>query len=152
MKRVVLAASFFIGFMLNQTQLRAQDTSEKILSTKVTQFFDAMAKRDSAQMRSFFYGNPSLESIHKNKEGKSVFEAEVLDSFLTSVANIPTTLKFQERIDKTTVHQDGLIAVAWCEYTFILNGKVSHTGVDVFTFAYINSDWKIIRLADSRRK
>lgn len=152
MKRIVFIASFFIGFMLNQTPLLAQDTSERVLTTKVSRFFDAMEKRDTAQMRSFFYGKPSLESIHKNKDGISVFEAEALDTFLTSVATIPPTLKFQERIDKTTVHQDGLIAVAWCEYTFILNGKISHTGVDVFTFAYINGDWKIIRLADSRRK
>lgn len=152
MKRIIFAASFFVCFMLNQAPLWAQDTSEKILTTKVSQFFEAMAKRDTAQMRSFFYGNPSLESIHKNKEGKSVFEAEALDTFLTSVATIPNSLTFQERIDKTAVHQDELIAVAWCEYTFILNGKVSHTGVDVFTFAYINGVWKIIRLADSRKK
>jgi hypothetical protein len=46
---------------------------------------------------------------------------------------------------------DGNIASAWMDYTFSLNGALSHSGVDSFDFAKVRGEWKITQLGDTRR-
>lgn len=36
------------------------------------------------------------------------------------------------------------IAMAWVPYEFLVNGKFSHCGVDVFTLIYASGVWKIV--------
>jgi hypothetical protein len=44
------------------------------------------------------------------------------------------------------------MAHAWTPYEFYVNGKLSHKGVNAFTFFKKDNSWKIVHLIDTRIK
>jgi hypothetical protein len=68
----------------------------------------------------------------------------VSKSNLQDLADTGTeTRKFTERYWDPTVliHRD--MAVFWAPYSFDIDGKRSHCGVDVFDFIRVNGEWKL---------
>jgi hypothetical protein len=59
---------------------------------------------------------------------------------------------WDERVAHEVVHQDDGLATVWMDYTFYLGGKKSHCGVDAFFVAKEGTEWKIIAIADTRRR
>ena len=47
---------------------------------------------------------------------------------------------------------DGPLATVWVEYSFYLGTRLNHCGVDAFQVARGPDGWKIIALADTRRR
>ena len=61
-------------------------------------------------------------------------------------------MQFEERLLGHTIHIDGPMAIDWTPYEFYVNGKKSHSGVNVFTLYKDNGQWKIVAIIDTRRK
>ncbi len=61
-----------------------------------------------------------------------------------SIASIPNTMQFEELLLGHTIHIDGAMAIDWTPYEFYVNGKKSHSGVNVFTLYKDNGQWKIV--------
>ena len=72
--------------------------------------------------------------------------------FLKSIASIPATMKFEERILEYKIESDNFLAHVWTPYEFYLNGKLSHKGVNSFTLIKENEKWKIVHVIDTRNK
>jgi hypothetical protein len=63
----------------------------------------------------------------------------------------PGPEKFEPRLEKPTVRIDGDIAMAWTPYTFLIDGKVHHCGVNHFDLTREGGTWKILNVTYSYR-
>jgi len=116
----------------------------------VNRLFDGMRRGDSGMVRSTFHPRVQL-STAVVREGKPILQIGSLDDFLKAVGT-PHDSIWDERISNEVVHQDGNLAVVWTDYRFFVGSRFSHCGVDAFQLIKEDSDWKIVALADTRRR
>ena len=128
----------------------AQD-EEGAIKAAINSMFDGMCKTDSALIRSAFAPKAILQTIAKNKEGKTLVRSEPVDSFIMSVTR-PHKEVYDERITFDLVKIDADLAIAWTPYQFFIDDKLSHCGVNSFQLVKIEGQWKIQYLIDTRRK
>jgi hypothetical protein len=117
----------------------------------VTRLFDGMRTRDTATMRTLFHESVAMRSV-SYRQGKAVVEADGVEQWFTGVASAPDTLLLDERLGPPEIRVDGNLGSVWVYYEFYINDRFSHCGVDGFQFGRTEAGWKIILLADSRRR
>jgi len=108
-------------------------------------FFDAMARHDQAAMRAQVLPAGTATLM---REGKPV--QLTLGDFVDHVK--PGKERIEERISKPQVMVDHDLAVVWAPYTFLLDGKPHHCGIDVFNLVQVDGHWRIAAIADNSRK
>jgi hypothetical protein len=124
---------------------------EKEVQQTIETFFNAFHQRDSIQLKLVCSENLVLHSISESGNGTK-FSVEKASAFYTSIATIPLTMKFEEKILSYNIQMDGAIAHAWTPYEFYVNGKLSHSGVNSFQLFNDNGVWKVVYVLDTRRK
>ena len=147
MKPLLLIVAFVLSFNSN-----AQTAEEAEVKATIVKFFDAFHKQDSTALRSMVTEDIILQSISKNKEGKTVLNKSEFDAFARSIASIPKERKIQEKLTGFSIQVDGDMANAWTPYEFWIDEKFSHCGVNSFQLIRIDNEWKIIYLVDTRRR
>ena len=131
--------------------LAAQSEEARVLAV-VQQLFDGMRSRDTAKMRATLHPQARMVSPG-TREGVVSVSVDSPDRWLAGVASAPaTTGILDERVRNPVVHVDGPLASYWAEYTFYLGERMSHCGVDTFHLVRTADGWRIIDLADTRRK
>jgi hypothetical protein len=155
--RKVLDTSFLtLSMLLVASTLGAQSApvattaDEKDVLATVTRLFDGMRARDTVMIRSAFAPGAELVSVGV-REGKPGVAPTSADEFIRIVGSA-TGPQWDERIYKTEIQIDGTLAAVWTGYDFFLGDKFSHCGVDAFHLAKFPDGWKIIALADTRRR
>lgn len=113
-------------------------------------FFEGMQKGDTLKIKSVCK-DMVLQSVGENTKGTTLTTENTAD-FLKSIASIPNDIKIEERLLDYKIQIDGSLAHAWTPYEFYVNGKLSHKGVNSFQLFKDNGTWKIIYIADTRRK
>ncbi len=129
----------------------AQNEEAEVKKT-IESFFIGFHTQDSILIKSTLYNSAILQTIGKNREGTTTVITNNFTTFLKNIVGIPETMDFNEKITSYTIKVDGLMANAWTEYEFWVNGKFSHCGVNSFQLFKDNGKWKIIYLIDTRRK
>ena len=114
-------------------------------------FFEGFHHRDTVLLHQVCADKIILQSITENSNGNSLTE-EPSQFFYRSIASIPMSLKFNERILSFTTQVDGSMGHAWTPYEFYVDGKLSHKGVNAFTLFKEKDQWKIVYIIDTRRK
>ena len=114
-------------------------------------FFEGFHHRDTVLLHQVCADKMILQSITENSNGNSLTE-EPSQFFYRSIASIPMSLKFNERILSFTTQADGSMGHAWTPYEFYVDGKLSHKGVNAFTLFKEKDQWKIVYIIDTRRK
>lgn len=117
----------------------------------VQTLFDGMRKGDSAMVHAVFYPNAALQTAVKNKAGESQLLNENLQEFLNAVGT-PHKEVWNELIWDYEIRIDGIMATVWAPYTFYLDEKLSHCGVNALTLMKADADWKIVSIIDTRRR
>jgi hypothetical protein len=117
----------------------------------VVTFFKGFHAKDSITMKSVCADKMILQSISESSKGNQL-KNENPNSFYLSIATIPATILFEERILNYSIQVDGAMAHVWTPYEFYVNNKFSHKGVNAFTLFKENEQWKIVYLIDTRRK
>ena len=140
-----LVALFIFSFGLNVNAQQAD------VEKAVKMFFEGFHAKDTLKIKSVCHDKMILESIMEGAKGTK-FEEEKASEFYKSFATFPADLKFEEKILSYNIQVDGAMAHAWTPYEFYINGKLSHSGVNAFTFFKENNVWKIVHLIDTRRK
>ena len=130
----------------------AQHQESTAVKKSIELFFDGFHKRDSNIIRTVVATDLVLQTIGTDKDGNSRRRTDSFNQFLKSIVSIPDSLKFQEELHDIRVQIDGSMAHAWTPYTFWINGKKSHCGVNSFQLFNDDTSWKIIYLVDTRRK
>ncbi len=118
----------------------------------IESFFEGFHQRDSTKIKLLCSDKIILQSISENALKGNKLSDESAKEFYKSIASIPSTLKFQEKILSYNIQIDGTMAHVWTPYEFYINDKLSHTGVNAFTLFKEKDSWKIIYLIDTRRK
>jgi hypothetical protein len=106
-----------------------------------------MKTSDTAMMRSTIAPGTMMGGVPR--PGRPV-QFSAVDGWLKSIgAAKPGSL--EERLFDPEVRVDDGLASIWIQYTFLIDGKVSHCGVDAIQLVRTGEGWKITALADSRR-
>ena len=130
--------------------LALSQSPEAEVEAAVQQLFDGMRAGDSSQVHSVFSDKVLFyTSVIKDGEAR-LFEGS-LDRFLKSVGS-PHEKVFDERISDLKIQVDDNLATAWMNYSFFLGENFSHCGINTMTFHKEKEGWKMIFLADTRRK
>jgi hypothetical protein len=117
----------------------------------VVTFFKGFHAKDTTAIKKVCADTMILQSISESAIGSKIKNQSPQD-FFRSIATIPNTIVFEERLLNYTIQVDGAMAHVWTPYEFYLNDKLSHKGVNAFTLFKENGLWKIVYLIDTRRK
>ena len=128
----------------------SQDRSEEVKKT-IDRLFTGMRNSDEAAILSCFATDAVLQSVAQDKDGNTTVKSNPISGFAASISKLPKQAA-DERIQYEKILIDGNLAFAWTPYEFHYNGKFSHCGVNAFTLVYLNGDWKINHIIDTRRK
>lgn len=137
--------------MLGNAPLQAQaPTSEEAqVLAIVNALFDGMRKVDSAMVRPLFHAKARLITVDSRSDTARI-EASA-EGFIQSIGRSRTEL-YDEQISNVRVQIDGSLASVWADYKFFRNTTLNHCGVDHFLLVKERGTWKIIELADTRRR
>ena len=124
---------------------------EKEIQQTIETFFEAFHQRDSIKLQSVCSKDLILHSISESGNGTK-FSVEKASNFYKSIASIPLTMKFEEKILSYKIQIDGAMAHVWTPYEFYVNEKLSHSGVNSFQLFQENGVWKVVYISDTRRK
>ena len=147
MPKIALVLSLLLSV---SSYSKAQSTEDSVKST-VNLLFEGMKNSDPSLLKKAFSDSAILQTIGRNKEGKTIIRNEKIEGFAESVAKAPKGA-LDERIQFETIKIDGPLAVVWTPYKFYYDGKFSHCGVNSFQLVRINGEWKIQYLIDTRRR
>jgi hypothetical protein len=128
---------------------QAAPPDSAILAT-VTGLFDAMRARDTAALRAVFDSGARLVSSGTTRDGAPVLRTTSVDGFVRAIGAL--TVVPDERIEEPEVRQDGGLATVWARYVFYTGTEFSHCGVDAFQLARTPLGWRVVALADTRRR
>jgi len=142
---ILISAIFFLSGSLD-----AQTSGDSVKAV-VKQLFDGMKNSDASMIRGAFADSAILQSIGRNKEGKMIIQNENIDEFAKSISELKKGAA-DEQIIFESIKIDGPLAIVWAPYKFYFDGKFSHCGVDSFQLVFINGNWKIQYLIDTRRR
>ena len=118
----------------------------------VIAFFNAFHQQDTLAMKELVYDSIKMQSIGRSKSGSVKLSTSSFDSFLQSIAGIPDTVNFEERILDYKVRVDALMANVWTPYEFYINNEISHCGVNNFQMIWDDNTWKIFYIVDTRHQ
>jgi putative lumazine-binding protein len=150
MRAMILSAVLLLPLPRLTPALRAQ-AEERAVMAVVQQLFDGMRARDTAKMRATLHPDARLVSAGV-KDSVPTVAIEPITGWLSGIPNARPGLLLDERIRNPVVRVDGGLASVWAEYTFYLGDKVNHCGVDTFHLVKTADGWRIIDLADTRRR
>jgi hypothetical protein len=151
MRRLLLLATI-ATLLLGTVALHAQAAPDREAILAVTRrLFDGMRAGDSAMVRSTFHPKIFLATSFV-RQGTPTVEVDDGPGGFVKAVGTPHAEMWDERVAHEVVHQDDGLATVWMDYTFYLGGKKSHCGVDAFFVAKEGAEWKIIAIADTRRR
>lgn len=126
---------------------QAQSPDHDAAYAVVTKLFDGMRTRDTASMRAAFSAGALLQSV-----SAASIRTDDIGAWINSVATAPAGLVLDERLANPIVQVSGNLASIWVDYWFFAGDRFSHCGVDAFVLARQGEAWKIISVADTRRR
>ena len=129
-----------------------QSFGEKDAAAIIAIFFDGFHEGDTLKMKSVMAKNMRLQRAFMTKEGNNIVTENDGMMIVNAVAKRPADQKWNEKLLGYRYTRDGNLAHMWVPYEFYLNGQFSHCGANSFTLAKFDNGWKIVHLADSRRR
>ena len=127
----------------------AQTSDRDAVLATVQKVFDAMRTRDTSLFSQVFDSSARLVGV--SSRGTPRVTLTTPSQFAAAIVRAPAGNVWNERIYDPDVRIDLPIAQVWAYYTFHLNAKFSHCGIDAFMLVKVGDAWKITQLADSRR-
>ncbi len=128
----------------------AQEAEDEVRAV-VDDLFDAIRAADSAAVRQLFH--PEMEKMASSgvRDGVPGVGFGAIDGFVQTVGGAEPGA-FDEKIGPAEIRMDDHLATVFTPYAFHYNGNLSHCGVNVFLIARVGDEWKIVGLADTRRR
>jgi hypothetical protein len=146
-RRALMLSSLLVLPTLAHAQ--AQPSPEDVVRAVLRRMFDGMRAADSAQVRSVMAPGVRFASIDARATPPGI-SYEPVDGWLSGVAK--SARRWDERLFDVQVRVDGDIAQVWAPYTFYLDGKIRHCGVDSIELLRDAGGWKVTQLSDTQRR
>ncbi len=149
MKKTLILTFFYCvsGFVV-----KAQENETLAVRAAIDQLFDGMRANDSLIIKAVLTENTTLHTVVQDKANGHLLEKTDIHAFIKSVGTKRPGVQLDERLSGYDIKIDGGMAMAWTPYSFYVNDKFSHCGVNVFTLMKIRTGWKITAITDTRRK
>jgi D-alanyl-D-alanine carboxypeptidase len=122
---------------------------ERAVFAVVEQLFAGMRTRDTARMRGALH--PEARLLSPARDGAAGVRVESPEAWLAQVAR-STGAPVDERLRNPVIRVDGALASVWVEYSLYVGDRFVHCGVDAFHLVRTAEGWRIIDLADTRRR
>lgn len=143
---VVLALAITLGYLpvraFAQSGPAVPPSTEDSVKAAVGAVFIAMKNADANQIRDAFTDSAILQSIATDPTGKTLVRTSGIPQFITRIGSLGKDAA-DERVHIDWVKVDGALATVWAPYSFFLNGKFHHCGVDTFQLLRTDKGWKI---------
>lgn len=124
----------------------AQNSDQQAVKHSLDIFFESISEQDSVKFKKVMdlRGQLYFTSVSDSPAsyGMSSFE-KAMRRFDTSKSIVETAFGYDFRIQKS-------MATAWVPYEFIIDGKFSHCGIDIFTLMKQEDTWMIVSVAFTR--
>jgi hypothetical protein len=130
---------------------QTRDGAESEILAVVNGVFEAMRKADSAMARPLFHAKARMITMDLRAPRRPARIEDSAEGFIQSLGQ-PRTELYDEQLSNVTVKIDGLLASVWADYKFFRGTTLNHCGIDHFLLVNEGSGWKIIELADTRRR
>lgn len=111
--------------------------------------FAAIAKRDGQAALPFVRAEGRATAAGVRPDGTPVVNGKSWSEFAAGLTAGPE--RFEERMGHPAIETDGDIAMVWGDYVFLIDGKVSHCGVNHFDLVREAGSWKVLNVTWSRR-
>jgi hypothetical protein len=132
--------------------IAAQDTSEDASArASVTALFDAMRSGSADGVRAAFAPGARLQTVMIGPDGVAILRDEEVEAFAVAVGT-PREQVWDERIDAWHVRVDGPLAVVTTDYSFYVDDRFSHCGINAIQLLRAADGWRIFQLVDTRRR
>lgn len=145
---------FFIAVAIVSFTVSAQKKHKDSLLNEayhsVDYFFESMNARDTASLRKLFYPGSTMMTVYADKNGDSQMHTGTVNEFLSQITEL-AEMDWKEEVDDIKIKRDGYLAQVWMDFTFWLNGKISHCGVNTMQLYYDGYNWRVLHIADTRR-
>lgn len=141
-----MKTKFLFVFIVLSISVSGQLNPEDV----VYRFFQAMSDIDTVFLEEVLMEDASLSSTSLLNGGEAISRV-TKSQFIESVSQAKVG-DLNEQVSNLRVEQDGGLANIWMDYSFYYQGQLSHCGVNNFSLALQSGSWKILSLADSRRK
>lgn len=145
-KTYLLIPILFTTFLVN-AQNKSTDLIKKEVIATVDSFFMALNKQDSAMLGQYVLREGQVWSLVIGQEKK--FKSR---HFSDDMKQFNHTYEWEEIAKGYEVQFREGLAIAWVPYEFYLNGKFSHSGMDLFTLVPYEESWKIIQISYTVKK
>ncbi len=148
------------GFLILSSALCAQNGSIQFstepidpdadVRATIDAMFTGMRTGDSSMVANVFHKDLRLMSSYVTKKGEPKIHVGSSTEFKTAVGT-PHDAIWDERISNVIIQRDDNLAQVWMDYSFYLDDKFSHCGVNSFQLINLKDGWKIISITDTRR-
>ena len=142
------ALAMLLAALAAGTNAQGSGDEGAVLAT-VNGVFEAMRKGDSTIVRPLFHSRARLITAGATSPGVRIEESA--DDFIKFIGTAQPGA-FNETLSNVKVNIDGSLASVWADYKFFRGATLSHCGVDHFLLVKEGGSWKIIELADTRRR
>ena len=112
----------------------------------IHRFFEAFAHRDKAGMLAEAAPGLDVTSEQDGELHRMTIE-ELADRIVAFQGGA-----ISETVRDPIIHVDGDLAVVWAPFTFAIDGKPHHCGIDLVTLFKLKGRWRIVGLADNRHE
>jgi hypothetical protein len=92
-----------------------------------------------------FHSVDNQESVDNARKVNAQFDGigpSALDGFVTLLATSKD--KLEERFQNVEIRQDGDLGLVTCNYDFVINDKIHHSGLEHWQVRKIDGQWKIL--------
>ena len=138
-----------LALVLGASAVGAQGAHEQEVIAVVERMFQGMRSADSGTVRAVFAPGARFAGVNTRVDPPAV-RYDAVDGWITAIAG--SNGRWDEQIYDVVAKVDAGVAIVWAPYTFYLDRKISHCGVNVVDLLRVGAEWKIIQVYDSRRR
>ena len=133
--------------MVSADDVRAQDAQE--IRSVVNRYFGAIALRQVDTMRGLLLPNATIASVGVGQDGSAAARSRPVSTFINGVRS--SDQAWSETLRNTDVRVQGSTAQLSGEYTFSINGVVSHCGRVTVVLGKTSDGWLIGHIAETQQ-
>ncbi|MEP7006717.1 MAG: nuclear transport factor 2 family protein [Sphingomonas bacterium] len=131
------------------TGLPPPGTDEGAVMAPINALFAGLAARDSTAIMAQLRPEGGATAANEAPNGTRAVRHMSWAEFAAGIK--PGPEKYEERISNPAIEIDGDIAMVWAPYTFLIDGKAHHCGVDHFDLVREAGAWKIVNITWTAR-
>lgn len=126
------------------------DADTAAVLAPIDRMFAALTAKDSDGILANTLSTGRATAVVTLPDGTRAHRSRSWTDFAAGIKDGPSRL--EERLINPAVEIDGDIAMVWSSYVFLIDGKLSHCGVDHFDMVRDAGGWKVLNITWTQRQ